>query len=334
LKHRFTQTKYLFTFGPNQPAFHIRAGDVVTMVTVDAGGYDFKGEPIPEEAKQRDVATVFNPSNPLVGPFYVEDADLGDTLVVKIEKIELNRSTAWSRILPNFGSFTEEAPGRRLILNESLEEKSYVWDVDVEREVATLELARSRSRRIEIPLHPFIGAIGVAPRFGRVEMSLTPGEYGGNMDCVETAQKATLYLPVFVKGGYLAFGDVHAAQGDGEICGVALEITAEVSLHFDVLKGKAIEWPRIEDDEWIMCVGSSRPLMEAFKIAHIELLDWLVEDYGFDRWEGLQILSQVGRCRVGNVVDPCYTVVAKFPKALLSQSSKGSTPAEDIPGRG
>ena len=115
----------------------------------------------------------------------------------------------------------------------------------------------------------------------------------------------------------MAFGDVHAAQGDGEICGVALETTGDVRLRFDVVKGKAIEWPRIENDDWIMVAGSSRPLMEAFKIAHIELLRWLVEDYGFDQWEGLQVLSQAGRCRIGNVVDPCYTVVAKFPKKLL-----------------
>jgi len=137
------------------------------------------------------------------------------------------------------------------------------------------------------------------------------------MDCVETKEGTTLYLPVFVKGAYLYFGDVHAAQGDGELTGVALEVSADVKLKIDLIKGKSIEWPRLEDEEFIMVAGSSRPLMEALKIAHIELIRWLVEDYGFDRWEAFEVLSQVGKCRVGNVVDPCYTVVAKFPKKYL-----------------
>ena len=142
------------------------------------------------------------------------------------------------------------------------------------------------------------------------------------MDCVETKEGSTLYLPVFVQGGYLAFGDVHAAQGDGEICGVALETTAEVRLVINVIHGKAIDWPRIEDKEWIMTACSSRPLMEAFKIAHYEMIHWLVSEYGFEKWEALQLLSQVGRCRIGNVVDPCYTVIAKYHKEYLPENDE------------
>jgi len=318
MEHRFKPSKYYFTYGPNEPAYHIRSGDVVITPTVDAGGYDSTGAPLPEEAKQKNPSTILSTSNPLVGPFYVEGAELGDTLVVKIESISLNRQTAWSVILPHFGSLTEEAPDRRLLLNKPIEEKPFQWMLDLERKTGMLELPGSRLKKVDIPLHPFIGSIGVAPRFGRVETSLTPGEYGGNMDCVETKEGTTLYFPVFVEGGYLGLGDVHAAQGDGELCGVALETTADVRFRFDVIKDKKIEWPRLEDEEWIMVAGSSRPLMEAYKIAHYELLKWLVVDYGFEEWEGLQLLSQVGRCRVGNVCDPRYTVVAKFPKRYLA----------------
>jgi acetamidase/formamidase len=317
MEHFFKPSKYYLTFGPNEPSYHVKPGDIIVAPTVDARGYDSRGIQIPEEARQSSPSTIFCPSNPLVGPFFVEGSEPGDALVVKIERIALNRPMAWSRIRANFGSFTEEVPGRRLLLNEPLEERYFEWILDLRRNVGILELPKSRLGKVEIPLHPFLGSIGVAPRFGRVETALTPGEYGGNMDCVETREGATLYLPVFVKGAYLAFGDVHAAQGDGEICGVALETTAEVRLRLDVIHGKGIEWPRIEDEDWIMVAGSSRPLMEAFKIAHYELLNWLEKDYGFDRWEGLQLLSQVGRCRVGNVVDPFYTVVAKFPKRFL-----------------
>ena len=113
------------------------------------------------------------------------------------------------------------------------------------------------------------------------------------------------------------FGDVHAAQGDGEICGVGLETTADVTIKVDVLKDKKLRWPRLEDETHIMVAASTRPLIDAFRIAHADMVEWLSTDYGFDEWEAFQVLSQVGTARVGNVVDPKYTVVAKFPKKYL-----------------
>ena len=124
-------------------------------------------------------------------------------------------------------------------------------------------------------------------------------------------------MPVFVRGAYLLFGDVHAAQGDGETGGTALETTADVTLEVDIRKGEEIRWPRFENDEYVMATGSTRPLMDAFRIAHVELIDWLVRDYGFDRYEALQVVTQVGSARIGNVVDPNYTIVAKYPKKHL-----------------
>jgi acetamidase/formamidase len=267
--------------------------------------------------KQKIEGTTLSPSNPLTGPFYVGGAEEGDTLVVKIERIQLNRPSAYSRILPGFGSLTEEAPGRSLILNDPLPMKRYEWSLDLEKNLGTVKIPESKLGSVTIPLHPFIGSIGVAPRYGRVEMSLTPGEYGGNMDCIETKEGSSLHLPVFATGGYLVFGDIHAAQGDGELCGVALETSAEVQLKISLIKGKAIDWPRIVDDEWIMTVGSSRPLMEAYKIAHIEMVKWMSSEYGFEKLDAIQILSQVGRTRIGNIVDPNYSVVCKFPKKFL-----------------
>jgi len=317
LKHMFKPSRYYFTFGPNEPAFKVKPGDTVKTITVDARGFDEHGKPLPEEMKQRSEGVTYHEGNPLTGPFFVEGAEPGDALSIEIERIRINRETAWSGIRPHFGSLTEEVPGRRLLLNEPLPELRFTWKLDLERNIGVLELPRSKVGRVEVQLHPFLGSIGVAPPHGRVEPSLTPGEYGGNMDCVETKEGTTLYLPVFVRGAYLAFGDVHAAQGDGELCGTALEVSAEVTVKIDVVKGWRIGWPRMEDGEHIMVAGSSRPLMEAYKIAHFEMIEWLVSDYGFERWEALQVLTQVGRCRVGNVVDPNYTVVAKFPKRYL-----------------
>lgn len=317
MEHRFTPSRYYYTFGPHEPALKLKSGDTLVTDTVDARGYDSRGNPISDEMKQQSEDTEYYPANPLVGPFYIEDAELGDTLVVGIKKIELNRDDAWSRINRNFGSLTEEGPGKRLLLNKPLEERYFPWVLDLERRVAALNLEKSKLGKIEVPLHPFVGSIGVAPRYGRIETSLAPGEYGGNMDCPETKEGTTIYFPIFVKGGYLAFGDIHAVQGDGELCGTALETTAEVTLQVDVVKHKKVDWPRFEDDSHIMVAGSSRPLMEAYKIAHLELVNWLIADHDFERWEAVQVLTQVGTCRIGNVVDPNYTVVAKFPKKYL-----------------
>jgi amidase len=113
------------------------------------------------------------------------------------------------------------------------------------------------------------------------------------------------------------FGDFHALQGDGEIVGSGLESTADVTLQFELIKGQRIRWPRIENDEYIMVAGSVRPLIDALRIAYVELIDWLVADYGFDKMDAYQVASQAGVVRVANVVDPNYTVIAKFPKRLL-----------------
>ena len=135
-----------------------------------------------------------------------------------------------------------------------------------------------------------------------------------------------------VAGQRTYFGDGHALQGDGEICGSGLETTMDVTLQFDLVKGKRIRWPRYEDAEDIMVAGSGRPLVDAFRIAQVELIEWLVSEYGFEKMEAYQIVSQVGRSRIANVVDPNYTVMAKFPKALSSAQS-GSAEMTDLSGK-
>jgi acetamidase/formamidase len=315
--HKIIPTKYFHTYGPNQPAYQVSSGDVIIAPTVDAGGFDHEGKQIPNEKRQKMPGTKLSSSNPLTGPFYIEDAKPGDTLAIEIQEIKLTRKTAYSKIMPGFGSLTEEAPGRRLLINNPLPEIRYEWILDLNKNKGIIDFPASSLKNIAIDLHPFIGSIGVSPRFGRVEMSLTPGEYGGNMDCIETKEGVTLILPIFVEGGYLVFGDVHAAQGDGELTGVALETSSEVKVKVDVIKEKEINWPRIMDSDWIMTIGSSRPLMEAYKIAHYEMISWLIEEYNFNKWDALQLLSQVGRSRIGNVVDPNYSVVAKFPRKYL-----------------
>lgn len=314
--HRLEPKMYYFTFGPNEPALIVKSGERVITKTRDARGTNEKMEPIPKTQRQKSDITTIRQSNPLVGPIYVEGANPGDTLAVNIQRIRLNRNSAYSRHRAHFGFITGEVAGKELYLHDPIPERRFDWQLDLERNVGILDLERSKIKRVEIPLHPFIGCIGVAPRFGRIEMSSSPGEYGGNMDCVETKEGTTLYLPVWVRGAYLAFGDIHAAQGDGELCGVALETTAEVTLEINVIKNQSMDWPRMMNATHIMTIGNGRPLMDCVRIAIVELVKWLVSDFGYEKWEAFQVISQVTTMRIGNVVDPNYTVVAKFPKEL------------------
>lgn len=317
--HAFESSTYYVTYGPHEPAVRISPGDSVRAKTLDAGGLDENGERPPAEMFQQDPDTELSFANPQTGPVYVEGAEPGDMLAVHIDEIELTRDWAWSRHNPGMGILGVESRVHGPTgLNEPLPFRDYRWNFNAARSEATLELADSRLKRVTIPTHPFLGCIGVSPRNGEVVSTMTPYNHGGNMDCVETAAGTTIYLPVFRRGALLMFGDGHGAQGDGEDCGSALETPTRTTLTIDLIKGKTIDWPRMENDDYIMTIANTRPLVDAVRIAKVAMVRWLEAEYGFDQWEAFQLQSQAGLVRVGNVVDPLYTVVAKFPKALLA----------------
>lgn len=311
MTHKFKPTKYYYTYdAKHEPALTLAPGDILITTTRDA----FSNKISKEHQKASEL--IHMPKvNDQTGPFYVEGAEPGDTLVLHLLSVLPNRDFAVSTHIPNFGVLSGET--YTSLLTNPLPEKTYIWKLDLERNVGRLQFLNSKIKEIEIPLHPFLGTVGVAPNYGEAVLSLTPAEHGGNMDCVETKTGTTLYFPVSVKGALFMLGDGHAAQGDGEICGTGLECSMAVTVKVDLIKGKSIQWPRFEDDEHIMVAASTRPVIDAFRSAHVELINWLVSDYGFDRWEALQLVSQVGTSRIGNVVDPKYTVVAKFPKKYL-----------------
>jgi len=315
--HRLQPRRFLYTFAAYEPELRIASGDTVTVETRDAFGDDRERRPLPESQKQRIPGTTLRESNPLVGPVFVEEAREGDQLAVHILAIRPPRSFASSRQGPGFGSLTGEAPGKALLYNDPIPLIWFEWRLDLERGMAAFDMPGSTVGRAEVPLRPFIGSIGVAPRFGRIETSLTPGEFGGNMDFRDVVAGTTLYLPVWVDGAYLSFGDVHAAQGDGEINGTALEVTAEVTLRIEVVKGGTAQWPRLVDDQHLMTIGSGRPLEDCIRISQIEMLNWLTGEHGFRRDEAWQLMGQAGGIRIANFVDPAYTAVALFPKRCL-----------------
>jgi acetamidase/formamidase len=137
------------------------------------------------------------------------------------------------------------------------------------------------------------------------------------MDDRDVTEGATLYLPIFHDGAYFYFGDGHALQGDAELCGSGLETTMEVTFQFDVIKGRRLAWPRIENAEFLMTIGSVRPLSDALRIAAVEMVEWLTSEYSYEKWDAYQVVSQLAQIRVANMVDPNYSVVVKIPKRYL-----------------
>lgn len=300
---RFVPTSGVTTFAVREPILRLKPGDIVETQTFSKPGdyYDPK---------------VAGPWAGEVGPFFIEGAAPGDTLVVRILKLTPNRDTAISNVTGT-GISAVAADSRTRMLNDPLPARRFVWRLDRQRMVGILDLPNSASKRIEMPLSPMLGRVAVAPAGEEAWGGLWPGDFGGNMDAADVREGTTVYLPVFHEGAYFYFGDFHALQGDGEIAGSGLESTADVVFQFDLQKGRRIRWPRLEDDTHIMVAGSVRPLSDALRIAYVELIDWLAADYGFDRMEAFQVVSQGGSVRVANMVDPNYTVVAKFPKRLL-----------------
>ena len=296
----FTPATGVPTFAVREPVLRLKPGAIVETKTFSTPGDYYEGGAWPGE----------------VGPFHIEGAAPGDTLVVKILRLQPNRDMAVSRYNPN-GISGVAGDDRTRMLNDPLPARAFTWRLDRQRMVGILDLPRSASKRIEVPLKPMLGRVAVAPAGQEAFGGLWPGDFGGNLDASDVRAGATVYLPVFHHGALFYFGDGHALQGDGEIIGSGLETTMDVTFQFEVIKGKRIRWPRVEDDEHIMVLGSVRPLIDALRIAYVELIEWLVADYGFDKMEAFQVVSQVGEVRVANVVDPNYTVVAKFPKKLL-----------------
>lgn len=299
----FTPTSGVPSFAVREPVLRITPGTTVETRTFSH----------PKDYYDPDAA---GPWPGDVGPFYIEGAAPGDTLVVRVVKLTPNRDIAVSNITPNSISAVA-TDARTRLLNPPLPSRRFVWRLDRERMTGTLDLPNSASKQITIPLAPMLGRLAVAPAGTEVFGGLWPGDFGGNMDAPDIREGVTVHLPVFHEGAYFYFGDFHAAQGDGEIAGSGLESTADVTLHFDLIKGQSIRWPRIEDDTHIMVAGSVRPLDGALRIAFVELIQWLVADYGFEMMEAYQVVSQVATARIANMVDPNFTVLAKFPKALL-----------------
>ena len=301
--------KYLFATA--EPVARLKPGDILDTNTLDCFGNALR--------KPGDTVSMAKGDNPLAGPFYIEGAEPGDTLAVKILDLQVDGDTGVGAYSPGFGGLTgsKYTP----VLEPPMKERVWFYHIDHASNTATYK-ALDSDFSVKIPVHPFFGCIGVAPANGEARSSLVPAEFGGNMDSPEASVGNTVYFPVNVKGGLFYIGDGHAAMGDGEIAGSAIEVPLKARVQFNVIKGRTIEWPQFENDEAIMTVGAYRPVDDAVRIAFTELVHWIHRDYGLSDLDAYELLSKVARVHFNEMVDPNYVVVASIEKKYLPDKKK------------
>ncbi|HZG89935.1 MAG TPA: acetamidase/formamidase family protein [Pseudonocardia sp.] len=301
--------QYAWTFGGAAPTHRIKPGTALRLWTEDAfSGRLQRVSDLPSQVL--DMTEV----NPQTGPFFVEGAEPGDTLAVHIAELTPARDWAASTTIPFFGALT--GTDRTALLQQPLPEQTWIYQLDRARGTVLFEAQRS-ALSLELPLAPMLGTIGVAPAGREVRTSLVPDKFGGNMDTPEMRAGTTCYLGVNVEGALFSVGDGHYRQGEGESCGTAVEGAMDVTLVVELVKGGAPEWPRLEHDEDYAVVGSSRPLEDAWRASQVGMVGWLGELYGLDPLDAYQLLTQISRSPLANVVDTNYSAVTKVEKALL-----------------
>jgi amidase len=301
--HTFEPTEFSRVFSEAiPPVLHISPGDTVKTWTVDAGGVDAKGI-------RRSQG-----GNPETGPFYVEGAFPGDTLAIKLNRVRLNRDSADSG-----DQIAHSALTSGYISDTKYDEKfDSTWSLDRGNGVAQLKNPSKHLKEFKVKLRPMLGCVAVAPPGHQAFRTGYLGSYGGNMDYNQLQEGTTVYLPVYTPGALLFLGDGHAAQGDGELTGDALETSMEVEFTVGLQKGQSTPLPRAENQDYLMALGIANSLPEALQSATTELARWLQHDYQLEPNEAAIVLGTSMQYNIAEVVDPLVHIVAKVPKDALT----------------
>src|SRR3984885_1461999 len=301
-RFEFVPTTFYRQFSAqNKPVLTISPGDTIHTTTVDAGGTDEKG-----------VARILG-GNPETGPFYIETAAPGDTLVVHFTKVRLNRDWAISD-----DGIVDRGVDSGLAVKMKDGFKNVRWHLDLQRGVATPEKPGEHMARYTVPLRPMLGCVAVAPGSAQAPPGTgDSGRWGGNMDFNEIVEGATIYLPVSVPGALLYVGDAHAAQGDGELNGNALETSMDVEFTVDVVPGRRTPAPRVESATRIMAMGLAGSLDDAFRAATANMAQWLTDDYKLTPSEIAEVLGTAAEYKVSEVADRNAGIVLKIDKERL-----------------
>ncbi len=284
------------------PVLHVFPKDTVRTYTLEAGGTDSK-------LQRRSPG-----GNAETGPFFIEGALPGDTLVVKLNKLRLNRDTARQGNRIN-GRAVTPAYNAAAKYTEGFNSE---WTLDRKAMVAHLTHPTERLKNFTVPLRPMVGCLATAPAGNLVYRATDLGPFGGNMDYHEMVEGATLYLPVFHPGALFFLGDTHAAMGDAELTGSALETSMDVEFTVDLIKGSQSVGPRLENAEYLMSMGIAGSVPDSIQIATSQLATWLKDAYKLNDSEVAVLLGAVAKFDITELVDSSFNVVAKVPKAALA----------------
>lgn len=314
-RHEFTPTVFYREFSPlNKPVLTLNPGDTIHTTTVDAGGTD-------EHNEQRVAG-----GNPETGPFYITSAEPGDTLVVHIQHLKLNRDWAESD-----DNLDPRALSSTLAVKTKDNHNNIKWHIDLAKGTASPDKPGEHMKNFSIPVSPMLGCVATATGpGGAAPRTQDSGGFGGNMDFNGVADGATLYLPVNVPGALLYFGDGHALQGDGELNGNALETSMDVELSVDIIHGKRIA-NRIDTPTDIIAMGLDGSIDDAFKDATENMALWLMDDYKLTPSEVSQFLGVAAEYHVSEVADRNAGVVLKIAKSKLSTLPAPQPPSGDDP---
>lgn len=315
---RFERTQTTMFFDPAaEPLAELRAGERVVVETADSICGIAKRE-APKGFHIDEVVERLGGACPVTGPFYVAGARAGDVLEVELHRVDPfpAAGVAWTGIFGGFGA---------------LQHDPYSLAEDPEPELRLVPYADGIARfpcadgHVEVPLHPFLGTVGVAPRYEkRLTFSQAP-EYLGDVDVPQITAGGILVLPVNVEGALLGLGDAHAAQGDGEITGAALEIEAEVEFTVRVAEreeARFVALPQINTEDAIGSIAGYQgvSLADCTRAGYVDLLERLVRFYRFQKREAYELLGQVGRVQVGNMIDPFYSAMVSIDRRYLERS--------------
>lgn len=301
--------QFAFTFGGAEPVLRIKPRTALRLWTEDAyGGRITSTDSVASSALDTEDL------NPQTGPFWIEGAEPGDTLAVHLVDLTPARGWGASTLIPFFGGLTSVPVSPTL--QEPLPERTWIYEYDSAAKTVGFA-AHGSDFEVALPANPMLGTVGVAPARREVRTSLVPDVFGGNMDTPEMTAGATCYLRVNVPGALFSLGDGHYRQGEGESCGTAVEGAMNVTAIVELIKGGGPAWPRLETDTHLMCIGSGRPLEEAWRAGQVEMITWLGELYGLDRFDAYQLLTQISLAPIANVVDTNYSAVTKIDKRLL-----------------
>ncbi|MGY6707214.1 MAG: acetamidase/formamidase family protein [Rhizobiaceae bacterium] len=292
----------------NAPALTIAPGETVEFDTIDAsGGQLSRGSTAADIAKMD-----FGKVNPVTGPVFVDGAEPGDALKVTILGLAPS-GWGWTANIPGFGLLADQFPDPAL----------HVWSYDTGSMAPAAFGPGGR-----VPLKPFCGTIGLAPAEAGTHSVVPPRRVGGNMDIRDIGEGTELWLPVEVAGALFSVGDTHAAQGDGEVCGTAIESPMSVALKFELEKGAAPAFPRfrtagpvtrhLDGAGYDVTTGIGPDLMQAAREAVSQMVELLSKRTGMAPVEAYMLSSVAGDLRISEIVDaPNWVVSFYFPRIVL-----------------